>query len=133
MYSIDGFLTQPFYSQKCLQSNLTKKIQINKSFLYTDDVKARSTRLSLISSCRVYEISGQEIEKAKSCLCSTEFSFRFLLKQSSTVYQISQFKPWFMALSDNPGTTLQDLGLCLKCINPVCFERISCHQHPIPG
>ena len=33
-----------------------------------------------VSSCWVYEISGQEIEKAESCLCSTEFSFRFLLK-----------------------------------------------------
>ena len=32
MYNIEGFLTKPFQSQKCLQSNLTKKSKLIDHF-----------------------------------------------------------------------------------------------------
>ena len=52
--------------------------------------------VSKIASCRVSEISEWDIENVES------------FKTAKYWAQSSQFKVWFMALSDSPGTTLQD-------------------------
>ena len=57
-----------------------------------------------IASCRVNEVSERDIERVGSCC----FFLINPLKIAKYWAESSQFKVWFMALSDSPGTTLQD-------------------------